>query len=201
MTRFPLDETLEIEVPSLGFGAKWRAARQLLAALDRLRRLGAGPATPGERLAAWLGLWRGAERRLEQENRLWRALFHACQRHAGYTRRHCDRLLEGAVTYAHRHPYEQLLLHGEAPLGIDGSKKNSAAAAPERSSGGWWRSSWNACASWIAACRRRGSSPRPTATSCAPAMRSGCAPASAFWIRRSRSPIRPPRCKCSPPSN
>ncbi|MDE1170775.1 MAG: hypothetical protein PW734_06140 [Verrucomicrobium sp.] len=200
MTRLPLDPRHAIDVPSLGFGPRWRRARFLLGELTRVRRLGFDPATPAERALHRLGLWKGPVRRLEQENRLWRALFTECQGRIGYERRRCRELLDGPVTYAHRHEYEQVLLYGEAPHDHRGLKKNSARPSRRKKKGSSWRSSWSACASWIAGFFRRERSRKPTAAPPSAETPAGCAPSSAFWIRRSRSPMRKPPAKCIPTS-
>ena len=196
MTRFPLNDETVIEVPSLGFGPQWRAARRLLGALTRLRRLGMEPATPLERLAAWLGWWRGEERRLEQENRAWRSLFTLCQRRAGYGRREIAALLDREMTYAHRPAYEQILLHGEAPLDFRGKKKPCAAVRTPGSNGSSSSSRSSGSNFSAPASSPRASSPRPTVISSEPPANPGCAPSSAFWIRRSPSPTPKPAAKC-----
>jgi len=196
MTQFPLNSETTLEVPSLGFGPQWRPARRLLGALTRLRRLGMEPATPLERLAAFFGWWRGEEHRLEQENRAWRTLFTLCQRRAGYTRREIAALLDHTMTYAHRPAYEQILLHGEAPLDFRGKKKPSAPVRTPASKNSSSPSSSNTSNSSTTASSPKASSPRPTATSSAPLPNPACAPSSAFWIRRSPSPTPKPAAKC-----
>lgn len=162
MTRYPLPDGTVLEVPSLGFGAKWRKARRLLSDLARARR---------------------GEPDLEQENRLWRALFAECQSHLGYTKRECRRLLD-IVGYPQRHDYEQLLLFGEATRDSQGIKKNAAPARTRKQPASSWPSKWRACVSSIAASFRKGSSPKPTFTSSAPKTPTAWPRASAFWTRR-----------------
>ena len=186
MIRFPLNDETDIEVPSLGFGKKWRKARRLLATLTRIRRLGFAPATPWERFLAGASLWRGPEKRLRQENHHWQALFTECQRRLGYSYRECRALLDGPVTYAHRHEYEQILLHGIAPKDHLGLKKNSAPARKPAVNATSSRKLSNTSACSTTATSPKGKSPRPPSTFSKTKPNPACKRSLPFWIRRSR---------------
>jgi len=199
MTPMTLSDGTVIEVPSLGFGPRWRPARRALSRLHRLRSMPAAPWRRIDALFFLLGIEREEHDLLEAENALWRELFTACQARAGYTPRECRRLLDEAVSYADRHVYEQFLLFGEAVLDFRGIKKNASPAPTASGSASGSTAASNGSASSISASSRRGSSPRPTSISSAPP--TGTKPPSGrclpFWIRRSPRPATTP----APPSS